>query len=151
MLLTVVLALPACTSTPSSASAVADLVGSTTGAIPTDDEQAIRATVDRLNATAGGSVAGQQAALAAALEPDSTSALDDCPAATTTLRFLPVYSALRPSPEWTPRKAALAGTVYALPTLIRIYTGDRVTATDLTTLHFGVSSGEAFITPLCVG
>ena len=36
---------------------------------------------------------------------------------------------------------SLTGTVYALPTLIRIYTGDRITGTDLTTLHLGVQAG----------
>lgn len=149
-LLTVVLPLAACTGTPPSAAAVAELIRSSTGAIPTDDEQAIRTIIDRLNNTAGGAVPDQQGALAAVVEPGSAGALDDCRAATTTLRFLPVYSALRPSPEWTPRKGGLTGTVYALPTLIRIYTGERVTATDLTTLHLGVVAGEAFLTPLCV-
>ena len=46
---------------------------------------------------------------------------------------------LRPAPGWTPQTGALSGTVYALPTLIRIYTGDRITGTDLTTLHLGVA------------
>ena len=107
-------------------------------------------TIDRLNAAAGGSIADQQAALTAAVEPDLAKALADCPAVTATLHFEPVYPGLRPSPEWSPKQGALTGTVYALPTLITIFTGDRATATDLTTLHLGVAQGEAFLTPLCV-
>jgi hypothetical protein len=124
LLLVAALLLPlvACTTQASSPGAAVDLVRSSVGAIPADDEQAIRTTIDRLNGTAGGSVAGQQAALAATVEPGSVTELDDCPAATATLRFLPVYSALRPSPDWTPDKGSLSGTIYALPTLIRIYT-----------------------------
>jgi hypothetical protein len=144
------LALAACTTAPTAPSAVLDQVRSSTGDIPADDEQAIRTTIDRLNGAAGGTVSDQQAAFAAAVEADSAQALADCPAATTTLLFRPVYPGLRPSPGWAPQRGALSGTVYALPTLITIYTGDRVTATDLTTLHFGVAAGEAFLTPLCV-
>ncbi|MET0865786.1 MAG: hypothetical protein ABWZ98_15760 [Nakamurella sp.] len=148
-LLIVVLPLSACSSSQISPAEQPDRVHSAAG-VPAADEQAIRLTIDRLNETAAGKVPDQQAALATAVEPGSTAALDDCPAATATLKFLPVYSALRATPEWAPDKGALTGTIYALPTLIRIYTGDRVTATDLSTLHFGVQSGEAFLTPLCV-
>jgi hypothetical protein len=154
LLLTGVLPFAACTTVPAAPSpalpvAVADQLRST-GSIPPDDEQAIRTTIERLNASAGGSVADQQAALTAAVEPDSAQALADCPAVTTTLHFEPVYPGLRLSPEWTPKQGELAGTVYALPTLITIFTGNRVTTTDLTTLHLGVAAGEAFLTPLCV-
>jgi len=41
--------------------------------------------------------------------------------------------------------------VYALPTLIRIYTGDRITGTDLTPLHLGVTGGDAYLHSLCLG
>lgn len=143
------LSLAACTA-PSSPGAVVDLVRPGAAAVPADDEQAIRATIDRFNHTAAGAVADQQAALAAAVESGSATALEDCPVATATLRLIPVYPALRAAPDWTPDKGTLTGTVYALPTLIRIYTGDRVTATDLTTLHLGVQNDEAFLTPLCV-
>jgi len=150
MLLTWILLLPACSTTPFAPPAVADHIRSGTTAIPADDEQAIRTTVDRLNGTAGGAVADQQAQFEAAVDPSSAQALADCPAATTTLLFRPVYSGLRPTLGWAPQQGALTGTIYALPTLITIYTGDRVTATDLTTLHLGVADGEAFLTPLCV-
>jgi hypothetical protein len=149
VLVVVLLPLAACTPQPATA-AVAELVASNAGTAAPEDGQAIHATIDRLNEAAGGTVAEQQAAFAAAVEPSSTPALNACPRATTTVRFLPVYSALRPTPDRHPADGTLNGTVYALPTLVRIYTGDRVTATDLTTLHFGVAAGEAFLTPLCI-
>jgi hypothetical protein len=151
LLLVVVLSLTACTTAPSAPSAAADQLLSSTPAIPATDEQAIRTTIDRLNSTAGGSVADQQAAFSSAVQPGSVQTLADCPAATTTLLFRPVYPGLRPTPDWSPQQGELAGTVYALPTLITIFTGDRVTATDLKTLHLGVAADEAFLTPLCVG
>lgn len=128
-----------------------DTVAAGTSKIPADDETAIRAAIDRLNATATGSVADQQATLAALVDPALASALDQCPAATTTLHFEPVYRELRASPDWTAQSGSLAGTVYAVPSLVRIYTGNRITGTDLTTLHLGVQAGEAYLTPLCVG
>ena len=130
---------------------------STTGAPPTPpggpqkDEQAIRSAIDTINATAGGSVAGQQAVLADIVDPALSDAFRHCSPATTTLRFEPVYTGLRATPDWTGADGTPAGTLYALPVLIRIYTGDRITGTDLTTLHVGVHDGAASITPLCVG
>jgi hypothetical protein len=119
--------------------------------IPGADEQAIHATIDRLNAAAGGTVADQQSVLMAEVDPTLIDALDKCSPATTTLRFEPIYQGLRAAPGWSPSVGELSGTVYALPSLIRIYTGDRITGTDLTTLHLGVRPGEAYLTALCVG
>jgi hypothetical protein len=119
--------------------------------VPVADAQSIRVTMQALNSSAAGGVAEQQATLATVVEPALAKALDDCAPATTTLRFEPVYRGLRPAPGWTGTSGSLTGTVYALPTLIRVFTGDRITGTDLTTLHFGVQAGEAFITPLCAG
>ena len=96
-------------------------------------------------------MANQQKVLAELVDPGSATVLGKCPPTTATLRFEPVYAALRGAPEWRPASGALSGTVYALPALIRIYTGDRVTGTDLTTLHLGVRDGEASLTALCVG
>ena len=120
-------------------------------AVPEADEQAIRDTIDQMNSAAGNGVAGQQEILAGLVEPALAEALDDCAPATTTLRFEPVYPALRATPGWTSKSGPLTGTVYALPTLIKVYTGERITGTDLTTLHLGVQASEAFLTPLCVG
>ena len=128
---------------------------STTAAAPSapagQDEQAIRSAIDAVNATAGGSVAGQQAVLATIVDPALSDAFRHCPPASTTLRFEPVYAGLRATPDWAGADGTPAGTLYALPVLIRIYTGDRITGTDLTTLHLGVHDGAASITPLCVG
>ena len=119
--------------------------------VPSVDEAAIRRTIDGVNATASGPVGDQRSALSAVVDPRLASALDQCPTATSTLRFEPVYRDLRAVPGWTAPSGPLTGTVYALPSLVRIYTGDRVTGTDLTTLHLGVHEGEAYLTPLCVG
>jgi len=121
------------------------------GGAQQDDEQAIRSAIDAVNATAGGPVAGQQTVLATVVDPALSDAFRHCSPATTTLRFEPVYNGLRATPDWTGADGTPAGTLYALPVLIRIYTGDRITGTDLTTLHFGVHDGAASITPLCVG
>lgn len=117
-------------------------------AIPPSDEQAIRTAMGALNTTAGGAVAQQQTALRGVADPAGIAALDNCPPATSTLRFEPVWGGLRPDPA---ADADPDGTRYALPTLIRVYTGDRITGTDLTTLQLTVRAGAAYITPFCVG
>ena len=141
------LAIAACTpdpAGPASPSAPA-------AAVPSDDQRAIARTIDRFNAAATGQAADQEAVLTEIVDPALAGDLDRCPPVTATLRFEPIYPALRPAPEWTPNTGVLGGTVYALPTLIRIYTGDRITGTDLTTLHLGVTGGEAYLTSLCLG
>jgi len=148
-------ALSACTSDVPSAdrAATAATAGQASpgSAVPAEDEAAIRRTIDGVNATARGAVGDQRSALSAPVDPALASTLDQCPTATSTLLFEPVYRDLRAVPGWTAPSGPLTGTVYALPSLVRIYTGDRVTGTDLTTLHFGVQQGEAYLTPLCVG
>ncbi len=118
--------------------------------VPAADERAIRATVDRINAAAAGPVADQQKVLADVVDPGSAAELVHCPPTTATVRLEPVYPGLRGTPDWRPRTGSLSGTLYALPVLIRIYTGDRITGTDLTTLHLGVLKHEASLTALCV-
>lgn len=167
--------------------------------VPDADLAAIRATLDAVNATAGGPVAAQQAELLARTDPDLRSEVQRCPAATTTVRFEPVERALRAAATAGPASngsngsngaegsigagrstgadgptvtegptgtdgstgadganahAGSGGTAYQWPALIRIFTGDRVVGTDLTTLQMIVrSSGteaEAYLTPFCV-
>ena len=149
-LLIVVGLVTACTADapfPPSTTVTSAVVGGT----PQDDEEAIRSAIDAINATAGGPVAAQQAVLAGIVDPALSDAFRHCSSATTTLRFEPVYTGLRATPDWTGADGTPAGTLFALPVLIRIYTGDRITGTDLTTLHLGVHDGAASITPLCVG
>lgn len=146
--------LAACTGTEVEQTAEAQRAVGDPGArpatIPASDEQAIRSTLDRVNAAAGGAAARQQAVLAAVVDPGSAQTLGRCPPTTSTLRFEPVFTGLRPTPDWRPEAGTLSGTVYALPVLIRTYTGDRMTGTDLTTLHLGVQGGAASLTALCV-
>jgi len=142
----------ACTAStePADSTSLSAAASQLPAAIPRDDAEAIRRSVELLNAAAGGAVSEQQEVLRDLVDPALGAGLDECPIATTTLLFEPVYPGLRPTPDWTSANGSLTGTLYALPSLIRIHTGDRVTGTDLTTLHFGVQSGEAFLTPLCV-
>jgi hypothetical protein len=103
---------------------------------------AVSATIARINDTAGGPVAVQRALLDQLAAPDERSDQLACRAATTTLGFDPAYRALRPDPDD-------AGALL-LPTYITIYTGDRITGSDLTTLHLRVIDGRARTTALCV-
>ena len=154
------------------------------------DIDAIRITIDAVNATAGGPVADQQAQLIAHVEPARRDEMQRCPTATTTVRLEPVDQGLRslpnppadspvpsapptdppvsPTPPTHPpgdaEDAATSssapatptadGITYALPTLIRIFSGDRLIGTDLTTLQLVVridgGGREAYLTPFCV-
>ena len=81
-------------------------------------------------------------------DDSARAALDDCPPATTTLRLEPVWGGLRSASSGAANSGAES---YALPTLIRVYTGDRITGTDLTTLQLTVQGTAVYITPFCVG
>lgn len=117
-----------------------------TDAIPLQDLQAIRSAVQELNSTSAGPVAAQQAVLRELVDPAELSTLDGCPPTTSTLRFEPVYPGLRPIDD----AGDPASTRYALPARIRVFTGDRITATDLTTMQLEVRQNAAFVTPICV-
>jgi hypothetical protein len=153
----------ACQATPGPESATT-LTG---GPAPQADVDAIRATVDAVNAAAGGPVADQQAQLFAHIDPARRDEARRCPTATTTVRLAPVEQGLRvlaTGPSATPVASAATAsevttpdasvTVYWLPTLIRIFSGDRLIGTDLTTLRLVVrdtgAGPEAFLTPFCV-
>ena len=71
-------------------------------AVPADDERAIARTIDRFNAAAAGPAADQEAVLTQLVDPALVGDLDRCPPVTATLRFEPIYPALRPAPDWTP-------------------------------------------------
>lgn len=111
----------------------------------------IRHAIDSFDAAAGSPVAAQQAVLRTLVSPGQADVQRHCPGPTTTISFEPVYAWLAPAPDWRPSSGSLPGTVYALPTLIRIYTGDRITGTDLTDLHVAVSGGRAMLPALCLG
>jgi hypothetical protein len=153
----------ACQATPGPESATTSIGAPAAQA----DVDAIRATIDAVNAAAGGPVADQQAQLAAHVDPARRDEAQRCPAATTTVRLAPVEQGLRelvgptarPAGSATPASAAATaadagGTVYGLPTLIRVFSGERLIGTDLTTLRLVVrdtgAGPEAFLTPFCV-
>ncbi|TKV57649.1 hypothetical protein FDO65_15965 [Nakamurella flava] len=109
---------------------------------------AVRTLLDGLSATAD-SVADQQAALAAAVDP--VGGLSGCAAATSTIRFEPVWAAVHPVPQWRPSSGAPpAGEVYEVPSVLRIVRDGRIAGTDLATLHVGVQDGVARLVPFCI-
>ncbi len=112
-------------------------------------EAMVRRTIDAFNATAGGPVSAQRSELLALLSPGQRSVQRACPVATTTIRFEPVYAWLAVATGWRPAGGTLPGKIYTLPTLIRIYTGDRITGTDLTDLHLAVQGTSAQLPALC--
>lgn len=116
---------------------------------PTAVQRSVQDAVDTLNAAAGGPVSGQQTALAGLLDAGQRSVQSNCAAATTTLELEPVYARLAAAPDWKPGSGTLSGPVYALPTLIRIFTGNRITGTDLTDLHVAIVDGRARFPALC--
>ena len=110
----------------------------------------VQAAITRFNQTAGGSVDDQQSVLRTLIASGQSAEQKACPTATTTIELEPVYARLAATPEWHPASGALAGTVYELPTLIRIYTGDRITGTDLADLHVTVDGGQVKFPAICL-
>jgi hypothetical protein len=100
----------------------------------------IQATIDAINATAGGPVGAQRAVLQSLAAPDQRADQQACPAANTTLAFDPAYRGLRQTGDGE----------YLLPIYITIYTGDRISGSDLATLHLRLMGGAARTSALCV-
>ena len=128
--------------------------GSSKGAAPTGPALsagvAIRRAIEKFNSTAGGSVQAQQELLARMVAPGQRAGQRACPGTGNTISFEPVYASLALAPTWKPQQGTMTGTVYALPALIRIHNGDRITGTDLTDLHLTVNSGQVQFPALCV-
>jgi len=101
---------------------------------------AIQATIDAINATAGGPVGAQRAVLQSLAAPDQEADQRACPAANTTLAFDPAFRGLRQAGDGE----------YLLPIYITIYTGDRISGSDLATLHLRLMGGAARTSALCV-
>ena len=117
---------------------------------PSAAETAIRGTIAALNAGVEQSVADQQTTLGRLIDAGQRVTQAKCPAATSTLEFLPVWSSLAVTPDWHPPAGTMSGTIYSLPTLIRIHRQDRIAGTDLTDLHVAVTSDGATLPSLCV-
>ncbi len=111
---------------------------------------AVQRAIADFNATAGGPVSVQQAALHSLVSSGQQAAQQACPIATSTISFEPVYSRLEPAPSWRPSSGTLPGVVYAIPTLIRIHSGDRITGTDLTDLHLAIDENQVRFPSLCL-
>jgi hypothetical protein len=110
----------------------------------------VQQTIEQFNATAGGPTSAQQAQLATLVSVGQSSVQSRCPSASSTISFEPVYARLAPAPGWKPTSGTLPGAVYSLPTLIRVYTGDRITSTDLTDLHVAIQDGKGWLPALCL-
>jgi hypothetical protein len=139
--------------------------------LPPADLAAIRGVIDRINATAGGPVADQRTALEDLVVADQAAKQRSCPPASGTISFEPAYPSVRRASVASgggavaasgglasgPSTAGTAespngddGTEYLLPAFITIYSGSRITGTDLTTLHLWVQGGVARTAALCV-
>lgn len=118
-------------------------------AIPAADAAAVRATVEEFNAAADGTPSDQRQRLVELVDPDRRERAIQCPTATTTVRFEPVYAGLRALADDGAR-------TYVLPTLIRVYDGGRLAGTDVAALQLvvrpatGDGTPEAYLTPFCV-
>jgi hypothetical protein len=138
--------------------------------LPPADLAAIRGVIDRINATAGGPVADQRTALEDLVVADQAAKQRSCPPASGTISFEPAYPSVRRASVASGGGAVAAsgglasgstagtaespdgddGTEYLLPAFITIYSGSRITGTDLTTLHLWVQGGVARTAALCV-
>ncbi len=121
-----------------------------TGNPATAEVAVVQEAIDRFNAAAGGSVAAQQSVLSGLVSPAQAAEQHACPPVTVTISMQPVYARLAASPGWRPSSGTLPGTIYAVPTLIRIYSGDRITGTDLTDLHLAIDDGRMTLPAVCL-
>lgn len=142
--------LPSAATPPTSSPAATAAPGTAATAVAGSDVDAIRRAIERFNSTAGGPATAQQLLLAQLVAPGQQAGQRACPSTTNTVSFEPVYAFLAPSPTWKPEQGAMTGTVYSLPALIRIHSGNRITGTDLTDLHLAVNSGRVEFPALCV-
>lgn len=128
-------ALAGCTAGPSAQRPAPTVTDSPTVA-------AIRATIDEINATAGGPVSAQRAVLQARVTVAQSAEQHACPEARGTLAFEPAYGDLRPADD--------PDGGFVLPTYITIYAGDRIVGSDLTSLRLWIVGGRARTAALCV-
>lgn len=124
---------------------------------PVDPVSAVRATVDAINATAGGAVDVQQQVLRRLVDPARTAEQQACAAATITVRIDPVLDRLASAPAagvggttGATTAGPTAGDHYRLPVLLEVFTGSLRTGTDLTGLDLVVIDGTAYTEPLCL-
>ncbi|NNG35519.1 hypothetical protein [Nakamurella aerolata] len=142
---------PAAGSAPGSApgSRGAIHVSGAAAAVPPTVTQAITASVEQVNATAGGDPAEQRKVLLQTVDPAQRDTQQSCAQASTTVEFQPAWEGLRADPTG-------AEGAFLLPTLVRVHRGGRITSNDLTTLRVLVtaeasaSGMTAWLPALCV-
>lgn len=101
---------------------------------------AARRVFDEVNAEAGASPARQRSVLQRVVDPAQQAQQRDCAAAVTTVRLIPAWSEVR--------RAADGHLI--VPSLVRIFTGTRITATDVAIIDVTISAGQAGLPALCV-
>lgn len=142
---------PAAGSAPGSApgSRGAIHVSGAAAAVPPTVTRAITASVEQVNATAGGDPAEQRKVLLQTVDPAQRDTQQSCAQASTTVEFQPAWEGLRADPTG-------AEGAFLLPTLVRVHRGGRITSNDLTTLRVLVtaeasaSGMTAWLPALCV-
>ena len=101
---------------------------------------AARRVIDEVNTEAGASPARQRSVLERVVDPTQLANQRGCAAASTTVRLLPAWSDVR---------VATDGHLI-VPSLIRIFTGGRITGTDVAIIDVTISAGQAALPALCV-
>ena len=101
---------------------------------------AARQVFDEVNAEAGADPARQRSVLERVVDPAHRADQQGCAAAITTVRLVPA---------WADVRVATDGHLI-VPSLIRIFTGTRITGTDVAVIDVTISAGQATLPALCV-
>ena len=101
---------------------------------------AARAVFDEVNAEAGAAPARQRSVLERVVDPAQQTQQRGCATAVTTVRLIPAWSDVR----------VAADGHLIIPSLIRIFTGTRITGTDVAVIDVTITAGQAGLPALCV-
>jgi hypothetical protein len=114
----------------------------TSGAHPPDPAAlaAARAVFAQVNAEAGAAPARQRTVLERVVDPAQQADQRGCAAAVTTVRLIPAWSAVR----------VAADGHLIVPSLVRVFTGTRITGTDVAIIDVTITAGQAGLPALCV-
>ena len=99
-----------------------------------------RAVFAQVNAQAGASPARQRSVLERVVDPAQHANQRGCAAAVTTVRLVPAWSAVR----------VAADGHLIIPSLVRVFTGTRITGTDVAIIDVAITAGQAGLPALCV-
>lgn len=101
---------------------------------------AARRVFEQVNAEAGAAPARQRSVLERVVDPAQRTNQRECAAAVTTVRLIPAWSQVRRAPDGH----------LIVPSLVRIFTGTRITGTDVAIIDVTISAGQAGLPALCV-